>query len=156
MKHGKKISAPGVALAMICSAGIAFADETKPGDVKFDDTQVTLSLTGSAGDAAAGKKWFASRKLGNCLACHVNKDLAEQPFHGEIGPPLDGVAERYTAPELRGILINSKIALSDETIMPGFYQIGAGARIAKKFKGGTILSAQQIEDILAYLQTLKE
>jgi len=156
MKHGKKISALGVVLAVVWSAGIAIADVTKPGEVKFDDTQVKLPLTGAAGDAAAGKKWFASRKMGNCLACHVNKDLAEQPFHGEIGPPLDGVAERYTAPELRGILINSKIALSDETIMPGFYQTTAGARIAEKFIGKTILSAQQIEDILAYLQTLKE
>ncbi len=156
MKYAKKIAATCGVVAIVWSAGVAIAGVTKPGDVKFDDTKVTAALTTEAGDVAKGKQLFANRKRGNCLACHVNKDLADQPFHGEIGPPLDGVADRYSAPELRGILINAKIALSDETIMPGFYQTTAGARVAKKFKGKTILSAQQIEDILAYLQTLKE
>lgn len=155
MRHVNKIAAAIVALAMTCSTA-AIADIIKPGDVKFDDNEVAMSLTGKAGEVAAGKKLFSSRKLGNCLACHVNKDMADKPFHGEIGPPLDGVAGRYSAAELRAILINSKIALSDETIMPGFYRLISGQRIAKKFMGKTILSAQQIEDILAYLQTLKE
>ena len=156
MRHVNKVAASCVAVAMTCSAGLAFADITKPGDVKFDDNKVTMSLTGTAGDAAMGKKWFANRKLGNCLACHVNKDMAGKPFHGEIGPPLDGVAGRYSESEMRAILINSKIALTSDTIMPGFYREISGQRVAKKFKGKTILTAQQVEDILAYLQTLKK
>jgi len=156
MIHAKKIATVCGVVAIVWSAGVAIAGVTKPGDVKFDDTKVTAALTTEAGDAAKGKLLFSNRKKGNCLACHVNKDLADKPFHGEIGPPLDGVASRYSASEMRGILVNAKIALSDETIMPGFYQTDAGARTAKKFKGKTILSAQQIEDILAYLQTLKE
>ncbi len=156
MKHANKFAAICVAVAMTFAAGVAVAGVVKPGDVKFDDTQVTQPLTGMAGDAAKGKLLFSNRKLGNCLACHVNKDLANKPFHGEIGPALDGVAGRYSEPELRGILVDSKIALSEDTIMPGFYKPDAGARVMKKFKGKTILSAQQIEDIVAYLQTLKE
>lgn len=145
-----------VAAAVICTAGTAIADIVKPGDVKFEDNKISMSLSGKAGNAASGKIWFANRKLGNCLACHTNKDMADKPFHGEIGPTLDGVAGRYSEPELRAILVNSKQALSDETIMPGFYRVDPGARVAKKFKGKTILSAQQLEDIIAYLQTLKE
>ncbi len=155
-KHANKIAATCVAVAMTFAAGVAVAGVTKPGDVKFDDNKVATSLSGMAGDAAKGKLLFSNRKLGNCLACHVNKDLADKPFHGEIGPPLDGVAGRYSVPEMRAILVNSKLVLSEDTIMPGFYQPDAGARVIKKFKGKTILSAQQIEDIIAYLQTLKK
>jgi len=156
MRHANKIATAFVAVTITCTAGLAIAGITKPGDVKFDDNKVIASLSGEAGDAEKGKKLFANRKLGNCLACHVNKDMADKPFHGEIGPPLDGVAGRYSVPEMRAILVNSKIALSEDTIMPGFYQPDPGARVLKKFKGKTILSAQQVEDILAYLQTLKE
>lgn len=155
MRNTQKIAGACIAAAMTFSAGAAFADVVKPEDVKFDENRVTMSLTGAAGDAAKGKKWFANRKLGNCLACHVNKDMAGQPFHGEVGPTLDGVAARYSAEEMRGILINSKLALHEDTIMPGFYRANYGTRIKKKFKGKTILSAQQVEDILAYLQTLR-
>ena len=135
----------------------AVGADVAPSDVVFkDDIEIVASLTGGAGDVAAGRKTFANRKQGNCLACHVNADLNEQSFHGEIGPPLDGVADRYSEAELRAIVVNSKIALNEDTIMPGFYTLNVGVRVAKKFDGKTILSAQQVEDVVAYLQTLKE
>ncbi len=137
--------------------GKAQAENIAPTDVKFvDDTQVTASLTGVAGDPKAGREWYAGRKLGNCLACHVTSDLAEEPFHGEVGPEMDGVAGRYEEQQLRAILINSKKIFGDQTIMPGFYSLDVGARPAEKFAGKTILTAQQVEDIVAYLLTLKE
>ena len=143
-------------LACLFAATTASADAVAPDKVMFDDIEVKVSLSGKPGDAAEGKKSFANRKLGNCLACHVNKDLASQPFHGEIGPPMDGAGSRYTESQLRGILVDSKAVFGDETIMPGFYRVEPGARTAKKFKGKTILSGQQIEDIIAYVMTLKE
>ena len=143
-------------LACLFTATTASADAVAPDQVMYDDLEIKTSLTGTPGDAAAGKKWFANRKLGNCLACHVNKDLASQPFHGEIGPTMDGAGSRYSETQLRGILVNSKAVFGDETIMPGFYKVEPGARTAKKFKGKTILSGQQIEDIIAYVMTLKE
>jgi sulfur-oxidizing protein SoxX len=138
-------------------AGIAQAADIGPMDVKFldDNNKIDTSLSGKAGDAVAGRKTFANRKLGNCLACHVNSEMGEQSFHGEIGPSLDKVSERYSAAELRAILVDSKKSLSETTMMPGFYSLGVGVRVADKFKDKTILNAQQVEDILAYLQTLK-
>lgn len=142
-------------LAILLSS-VAIASETTPDDVKFDEGEVKASLTGKAGDPKAGREWYAGRKLGNCLACHQTTDLAQLPFHGEVGPAMDGVADRYEVAQLRAILINSKEVFGDETIMPGFYSTKAGVRVADKFQGKTILNAQQVEDIIAYLTTLKE
>ncbi len=64
------------------------AEVVAPGAVKITDGKLDTSLTGKPGDAAAGKKWFVGRKLGNCLACHVNKDTASEQFHGEVGPAM--------------------------------------------------------------------
>ena len=139
--------------ALISTA--AYASEVTPDGVIFgEDGQITTSLTGVAGDPVAGKLAFVGRKLGNCLACHVNDDATEESFHGEVGPALNGVAGRWDAAELRGIVVNSKKTF-DDTIMPAFYREG-GERILEKFVGTTILTAQQVEDVVAYLQTLKE
>ncbi len=140
----------------VIMAGTAMATETAPDNVKFVEGEIQASLTGKAGDAKAGRDWYAGRKLGNCLACHQTTDLDELPFHGEVGPTMDGVADRYETAQLRAILVNSKQVFGDETIMPGFYSTKAGVRVADKFQGKTILNAQQVEDIIAYLTTLKE
>ncbi len=118
--------------------------------------EVTTSLTGTVGDPTKGGKWFKSRKLGNCLACHGNKDQVSEPFHGEIGPPLDGVADRYSEAQLRAIVVDAKAVFGPETIMPGFYRVIEGKRVLKEFQGKTILTAEQVEDVIAYLMTLKE
>lgn len=159
MKQRHRACATGLssflAAAVFCAPAV-LAASTEPASVKIVENEIAGSLTGKQGDATNGKRLFADRKLGNCLACHANKDLAEQPFHGEVGPPIDGVAERYTDGQLRAILVDSKAVFGKQTIMPGFYRPDAGARIAKKFMGKTILSAEQVEDVLAYLKTLKE
>lgn len=129
--------------------------ETMPGDVMFEDGSVAASLTGVAGDAANGRSVFMNRKKGNCLACHANSDMVDQPFHGEVGPVLDGAADRWEAAELRGIISNSK-EVFEGTIMPAFYRTDGFNRNQEKFEGKTILSAQEVEDVLAYLLTLHE
>ena len=90
------------------------------------------------------------------MACHANSDLEDQPFHGEVGPSLDGVGDRWSAGELRAILVNSKAVFGDGTIMPAFYRDSGFNRPAEKFVGKTILTGQQVEDVIAYLLTLKE
>lgn len=140
---------------MLSTATTAFAETAAPDAVAFDEGAVTQSLTGVAGDPAKGREWFAGRKLGNCLACHANSDLDEQSFHGEVGPELDGVADRWTEAELRGIIVNAKM-MFEGTIMPSFYRLENGARTHENFAGKTILSAEQVEDVVAYLMTLKE
>ena len=137
-------------------ASFATAETVAPADVQFDEYgAVSASLTGVAGDAANGRKVFMNRKKGNCLACHVNDDMSEQSFHGEVGPELNGVADRWETAELRGIVVNAK-KMFDGTIMPAFYRDAGFNRTLKKFDGKSILSAQEVEDLLAYISTLKE
>jgi len=151
----KPLRSLSLALVLTASSSLALA-ETGPTEVQFDASmQVTESLTGQPGDAAEGRKVFANRKQGNCLACHVASDQSDQLFHGEIGPSLDGVASRYPEGLLRTLLVNAKKVFSDRTVMPGFYSVDVGDRVAKKFTDKTILTAQQVEDVLAYLKTFK-
>ena len=148
-------AAGAVLLGATFSNAESHSNTVSPEMAMIKDGMSAKSLTGAAGDAASGKKTFANRKLGNCLACHANKDLSNLLFHGEIGPTLDGVAGRYDENQLRAILINSKAVLGEDTIMPSFYRVKNGIRTKKKFVGKTILTAAQVEDVLAYLKTLK-
>ena len=133
----------------------AAAMDMAPNDVMVVDGKISTSLTGKPGDVAEGRKAFADRKLGNCLACHANSDMSDQLFHGEVGPPLDGVAERWSEEELRAIVVNSKEVFGEQTVMPGFYSLDVGKDVRKDLVGKTILTADQVESIVAYLGTLK-
>jgi sulfur-oxidizing protein SoxX len=143
------------AAAIVTTTAVA-SSETAPGDVKIEDGVVSASLTGQAGDPTEGRKTFADRKLGNCLACHAVADQSEQLFHGEVGPELNGVGDRWSPEELRAIVVNSKAVFSEDTIMPGFYTLDVGVHVRKDLVGKTILTAQQVEDVVAYLATIKE
>ena len=144
------------AAAMLAIAGQAAAETVAPGDVKFEDGTVTASISGAAGDPANGADVFKNRKLGNCLACHANSAMNKELFHGEVGPVLDGVADRWSAEELRAIVVNSKAVFGEETVMPGFYSLEVGKNVREDLVGKTILSAHEVEDVVAYLGTLKE
>ncbi len=124
-------------------------------EYKVEDEAIKASLTGKAGDAGNGKKVFLNRKKGNCLACHVVSSLKDQPFHGQVGPPLDGTASRWSEGELRLRIVNSKL-VNEDTIMPAFHRSDGLHRVLKKFKGKPVLSAQEVEDVLAYVMTMKE
>lgn len=136
--------------------GLASADAVAPSDVTIKDGEISASLTGTKGDPKAGKDWFVGRKLGNCLACHANSDSKNELFHGEVGPSLDGVADRYNEAQLRAIVVNSKSVFGDGTIMPSFYRTSGLNHVGEEFTGKSILTAQQVEDVVAYLTTLKE
>lgn len=140
-----------VGMVVVSTAALA----TDPGAIKVVDDAIPMALTDQAGDAGNGQKLVVNRKQGNCLACHAISELASQPFHGDVGPTLDGVADRYNAGELRMLVVNAKLS-NEDTIMPAFYRVEGLNRVNKKFKDKTILNAQQVEDVVAYLQTLKE
>jgi len=143
------------AVTTVLGATVAFSGTTvAPEEVKFEDGTVTASLTGMAGDAVEGRIVFANRKLGNCLACHVNSQVPEESFHGEVGPVLDGAGSRYSEAQLRGIVSNSKMTF-ENTIMPAFYVQTGFFRPLEGFEDAPILTAQQVEDVVAYLMSLK-
>lgn len=122
---------------------------------KVVEDAIPEPLTTEAGNADRGRDVVINRRLGNCLACHQVSAIPEQPFQGEVGPPLDGAGSRWTEGQLRLIVSNSK-ALFPDTIMPGFHRTEGLNRVAEKFQGETILSAQEVEDVIAYLKTLKD
>ncbi|MDH5797025.1 MAG: sulfur oxidation c-type cytochrome SoxX [Paracoccaceae bacterium] len=149
-----------IAAAATLAVTAAWA-ETKPSDVVFVDGSVAESLTGVAGDVANGRK-LMNKGSGNCVACHAVTDLSELAFHGNIGPTLDGVADRWTEAELRGIVANAKM-MFDGTMMPSFYKDSGFIRPGDGFTGKAakgqpepLLDAQSVEDVVAYLLTLQE
>ncbi|APG46663.1 sulfur oxidation c-type cytochrome SoxX [Phaeobacter porticola] len=147
-----------------CLVGtVALATEIAPKDVAFDeDGTVAISLSGVAGDAANGALLAGDKSKGNCVACHQLTALSDVPFHGEIGPTLDGAGSRWSEAELRGLVANAKMTF-DGTMMPAFYKVDGFIRPGDAYTGnaGTeplppILTAQEIEDVVAFLATLKE
>lgn len=144
----------------LCAAGMAAAD-TPPEAVRFDGGAVAVSLTGAPGDPAAGFQVMTTAALGNCVACHALPDAPQVEFPGDVGPPLAGVASRHDAATLRGLVIDAK-RMFPGTIMPGFYKTGPFVRPGAGFTGKApagalppILTARQVEDVVAYLTTLR-
>ncbi len=158
MKHG--LIAGAIVLASMVGAS---AGEVLPSQVKYEDGSIEQSLTGVAGDAASGREIVGNKGLGNCVACHEVTDLKDVPFHGEIGPMLDGAGDRWSEAELRGIVANAKIMFPD-SMMPSFYKVEGFVRPGNAYTGkaadpetfASLLTAQQIEDVVAYLSTLKD
>lgn len=157
MRTGRNLI-PIVGIAGLLAAfaflyGNARADELVKFSIK-DKNSIPQSLTGQPGDPENGRKVAIHRQKGNCLACHV-MPIPEQPYHGRVGPDLAGVGSRYDIGELRLRVVNPKYANPD-TIMPAFYWANGMHRVLDKFDGKPILTAQEVEDIVAYLATLKE
>ncbi|OOY28050.1 sulfur oxidation c-type cytochrome SoxX [Thioclava sp. L04-15] len=150
------------ALAATFAASAAFAAETAPMDVKFTDAgEVTDSLTGQPGDPAKGAEVAATKSLGNCVACHVVSAL-DAAFQGNIGPELNGAADRWSEAQLRGIVVDAKHTF-EGSVMPSMYKTGPFIRPGDGYTGkaatgdlAPILNAQQVEDVVAFLMTLKE
>lgn len=152
--------AAGVAVAATVATAQAVV---APSDVVHDEYgAVAASLTGVPGDPEAGKEVLTTRSLGNCVACHQVSALSDVPFQGDVGPSLDGVGDRWDEAQLRGIVVNAKMTFPD-TIMPAFYKTEGFIRPGDGYTGKAapadlppILSAQQVEDVVAYLMTLRE
>lgn len=115
---------------------------------------IPAALGGRVGDAARGRALAARPDKGTCLTCHA-LPIPEEAFHGSIGPSLEGVGARLSAGQLR-LRIADERRLNPMTIMPGFYRDPATLnQVAWEYQGRTMLSAQEVEDIVAYLLTLR-
>jgi len=150
----------GAAVLMVLAAPASGAD-VAPGDVAFQEGSVASSLSGVAGDPAEGRVVMGKRSLGNCVACHKVSALSDVDWQGEVGPSLDGVADRWNEAQLRGIVANAKMTF-EGSVMPSFYKVDGFIRPGDAYTGKAakeitpLLTAQQIEDVVAFLVTLKE
>jgi sulfur-oxidizing protein SoxX len=152
----------GLGAVAALGALAAFAEPVKPTNVMFEDGAIAASLSGVPGDAANGAV-IMNKGSGNCIACHAVSALSHLQFHGEVGPTLDGAADRWSEAELRGIVADAK-QMFDGTVMPSFYKTEGFIRLGNAYTGKAhgegevqpLLSAQDVEDVVAFLMTLKE
>ena len=114
---------------------------------------VPASLTGAPGDATRGRALVLNR-LSTCILCHSGP-FPEEKFQGDLAPSLAGAGARWTAGQLRLRLVDGS-RLNPATIMPSYYRIDGLERVGPASRGKPILSAEQIEDIVAYLASLRE
>jgi L-cysteine S-thiosulfotransferase len=110
-------------------------------------------LAGAQGDPVRGRAIVADRQVGLCLLCHSGP-IPEERFQGDLAPSLAGAGARWSEGQLR-LRIADPARVNPRTIMPSYYRTEGLDRVAPAFRGKTILSAQQIEDVVAYLATLK-
>jgi sulfur-oxidizing protein SoxX len=115
---------------------------------------IPQSLTGQPGDAARGRAILLNRQVGLCLLCHSGP-FPQERFQGNLAPSLAGAGSRWSEGQLRLRIVDAA-RLNPATIMPPYYRTEGLERVAKAFVGKTILSAAQVEDVIAYLATLKE
>jgi L-cysteine S-thiosulfotransferase len=117
------------------------------------DDAIPLPLDGAAGDAARGKAIVLDRHVGLCLLCHSGP-FPEERFQGDLAPSLAGVGTRLSAGQIRLRIVDAS-RVNPQTIMPAYFRTEGLTRVAPSQRGKTVLSAQQIEDVVAFLVTLK-
>jgi L-cysteine S-thiosulfotransferase len=115
---------------------------------------IPASLTGTNGDSVRGRAIMLDRRLGACLLCHSGP-FPEEKFQGNLAPDLSGAGSRWSAAQLRLRLVDAS-RLNPDTIMPPYYRVDGLTRVGDAWRGKPILSAQQIEDVVAFLSTLRD
>ena len=135
-----------VAAAIVALAGLA-------GAVHAQDS-LPQSLTGAKGDPVRGRAIVANRQVGLCLLCHSGP-FPDERFQGELAPDLRGAGARWTEGQLRLRIVDSG-RVNPASIMPAYHRTEGLTRVAPAFRGKPILSAEQVEDVVAFLMTLKE
>lgn len=114
---------------------------------------IPAPLTRQPGDAAAGRAIVANRQTGLCLLCHSGP-FPEERFQGNLAPPLDGAGARLTAAQLRLRVVDAQ-AVNPSSLMPAYHRTSGLTRVGTAWQGKPVLSAQQVEDVVAYLVTLR-
>jgi L-cysteine S-thiosulfotransferase len=142
-----------LAAAIACLAIRADAQEGLRPYIVVGDA-IPEPLTGMKGDAERGRGVVVNRQVGLCLLCHTGP-FPEEKFQGTLAPDLKGTGARWTEGQLRLRIVDAS-RLNPDTIMPPYYRIEGLVRVAPAFQGKTILTAEQIEDVVAYLATLRD
>jgi L-cysteine S-thiosulfotransferase len=128
--------------------------ESESADYAVVGDAIPAALTGVPGNAARGRAILTSRQVGLCLLCHSGP-FPEERFQGDLGPDLSGVGKRLSEGQLRLRLVDSR-RLNPASLMPSYFGAGELTRVGSAWRSQPVLTAQQIEDVLALLLTLRD
>ena len=145
-----KCSAKAAALLVFAACAPAHAEPLQPYEIVGDS--IPKPLTTTPGDPTRGRAIVINRRVGLCLLCHSGP-FPEEKLQGNLAPDLAGTGSRWSAGQLRLRIVDAR-RLNAESIMPPYYRIDGLDRVAPAFRDKPIFSAQQIEDVVAFLATL--
>lgn len=142
------------AILLICLILAATACGQKPlvPESAIQGDRIPAPLTQTAGDAIRGAQIFAARDQGHCVLCHQIGAI-DVPFQGNVGPALDLVAARLDAAQIRLRIVDYQRVV-DGALMPSYYRTDGFHQVGDPYKDKPVLTAQQVEDLVAYLVTL--
>ncbi|HEX8164535.1 MAG TPA: sulfur oxidation c-type cytochrome SoxX [Beijerinckiaceae bacterium] len=141
-------------LAGLLATAVPGAAQAQLRPFRVVDDAIPQSLTGAPGDPARGRAIVANRQVGLCILCHSGP-FPEERFQGDLAPSLSGAGSRSTEGQLRLRIVDAA-RLNPATIMPPYYRVEGLSRVAANFRGKPVLTAEQIEDVVAYLMTLRD
>lgn len=141
-------------LGWIAVLGAVGACATAPGAIvpyRIEGDSIPAPLA-APGDVTRGRDVITGRD-GNCILCHAVPGTGKR-FMGDLGPPLAGVGVRLSAGQMRLRIVDT-MRLNPDTVMPSYYRVQGLNQVAEPWRGKPVLTAQQVEDVIAYLQTLR-
>jgi sulfur-oxidizing protein SoxX len=142
------------ALAMLAFVGWAGPAAASGAGSRIVGDGIPESLTGARGDPVRGRAIVVDRTRGLCLLCHSGP-FPEAPFQGNLSPDLAGTGARWTEAQLRLRIVDGR-RLNPDTIMPAYFATEGLTRVGADWRGRTVLGAAEIEDVVAFLSTLKD
>ena len=145
-----------LALGLSLASAAAGAQARTPvalADYRIVGDAIPAALTQTPGDPARGRAIVASRQQGLCLLCHTGP-FPEERFQGNLAPDLAGAGQRWSAAQLRLRIVDAR-QINPDTVMPAYHRTQGLARVAPAVAGQPLLGAQQVEDVVAYLETLR-
>jgi sulfur-oxidizing protein SoxX len=150
----RRVLAGVLSLTLIAAAPPPVRAQTALQAFTIAGDTIAASLTGTPGDPARGRAIVTDRQLGFCLLCHAGP-FSDERFQGNLAPNLAGAGRRWTEGQLRLRIVDAS-RINPSTIMPSYYRVEGLERVAAAFRGRPILTAEQIEDVVAFLKTLRE
>lgn len=148
-----KSSASALGAALALAAACALPAQAQIVRYKIVGDAIPASLTGAKGDPVRGRAIVANPNVGFCLLCHSGP-FPEDKFQGNMAPDLTGAGSRWSEGQLRMRIVDAS-KLNPQTIMPPFYRVDHLTRVPQGYRDKPVLTAAQVEDVVAYLTTLK-
>lgn len=147
--------AVGILVGALCMSVVSPALAQDPVSLRASAGQgLPQPLTDIPGNADRGRALATARDRGNCVACHVIP-APDEATHGNLGPSLKGLADRQNEAQIRARIVDAR-ALNPASAMPSYHRTGGLTRVAKALDGRPVLSAQEVEDMVAFMMTLRE